>query len=251
MSFFASNINPRKHCFFDRHGGVSKDIFDSLNFNFKSTDSFENIKTNLEIAARYHGLTGSQLAVLHQGVSNSAVYITKATHFKIQADGMVTDKPDLILGITTADCAPVLFADTKHGVIGISHAGWRGALHGIMENTISLMLEKGAVFKDIAAAIGPCLQQQSFEIQNDMLNEFATQNPSNTQFFTRKASEHYLFDMEQFLRQRLLSAGIENITLSGIDTYTDTNYFSYRRCCHQKLITQPGNFPIQLSTITL
>lgn len=251
MSWIAPNLPPKKHFFFDRHGGVSSGRYESLNINRKSADTPENIKQNINIAARYFNLTVENTAFPCQGTSSHAEYINTPSLHKIEADGFVTNKPGILLGITTADCAPVLFADIKNNVIGIAHAGWRGAVRGIMENTLTLMLKYGADLNHIAAAIGPCLQKPSFETRIDMLNEFIKQDTDNKRFFTTISNKRYLFDMEQYLLFRLHKFGIDNITTSGIDTYTSSDYFSYRRECHLGYITTPTDFPVQLSTITL
>ena len=163
-----------------------------------------------------------------------------------------TDRPGIILGITTADCMPVLLADEKHGVIGAAHAGWRGALAGVIENTVKVMLEKGAAVEDIAAAAGPCLQKESFEVQNDMRNLFLDRDKDNERFFTPCAGERWLCDLEAFVRHRFDLIGIKNISFSGIDTYTNPElYFSYRRCRHLGQIAVKDDFPIELSTIRL
>lgn len=251
MTYIAPNIAAEKHCFFNRFGGVSAGLYESLNFNIKSRDAKENIKKNIDLAAQKFGTNGSRIALVNQDISNHAVYIDKPEQFQTFADGMVTDQKNIILGITTADCAPVLFSDTANGVIGISHAGWRGAVKGIMENTVKLMLEHGAKLKNIAAAIGPCLQKSSFETKDDMLNIFTNQDRFNQKFFMAKDDEHYSFDMEAYLIYRIQKIGIENISASQIDTYTNSDYFSYRRNTHLGLISQKSDFPIQLSTITL
>ena len=165
------------------------------------------------------------------------------------------DRPiDLVtkLGFTTADCMPVLLADEKHGVIGAAHAGWRGALAGVIENTVKVMLEKGAAVEDITAAAGPCLQKESFEVQNDMRNLFLDRDKDNERFFTPCAGERWLCDLEAFVRHRFDLIGIKNISFSGIDTYTNPElYFSYRRCRHLGQIAVKDDFPIELSTIRL
>ena len=187
-----------------------------------------------------------------QGHTDKAVYVDRPSRYEIEADGVVTDRPGIILGITTADCMPVLLADEKHGVIGAAHAGWRGALAGVIENTVKVMLEKGAAVEDIAAAAGPCLQKESFEVQNDMRNLFLDRDKDNERFFTPCAGERWLCDLEAFVRHRLDLIGIKNVSFSGIDTYTNPElYFSYRRCRHLGQIAVKDDFPIELSTIRL
>lgn len=248
----AKNLPAAKHAFFGRTGGYSKGIFNSLNFNFKGTDSPQNLSKNLDIAAAYYGLSGKKIVRLNQVHSSKAVYVDRPSQYIIEADGVVTDKTNIILGITTADCIPVLFADYKNGVIGAAHAGWRGALSGIIENTVRKMLEHGADTKNIAAATGPCLQKQNFYVRDDMRDQFLVQSSENSIFFTPIDNGQYLCDLEQYVLNRLNLLGIENTSLSGIDTYSDEkNYFSYRRFCHLNLIKPGGGFGIELSTICL
>ena len=133
-----------------------------------------------------------------------------------------------------------------------AHAGWRGALAGVIENTVKVMLEKGAAVEDITAAAGPCLQKESFEVQNDMRNLFLDRDKDNERFFTPCAGERWLCDLEAFVRHRFDLIGIKNISFSGIDTYTNPElYFSYRRCRHLGQIAVKDDFPIELSTIRL
>lgn len=140
MSWNAPNLPADKHRFFDRHGGVSNGRYESLNVNRKSADAPENIRQNINIAAGTFGMAAAAAAFPCQGVTGHAEYTDAPSLYRIEADGFVTDRPGILLGITTADCVPVLFADFKNGVIGAAHAGWRGAVRGIMENTLALML---------------------------------------------------------------------------------------------------------------
>lgn len=192
MSWNAPNLPADKHRFFDRHGGVSNGRYESLNVNRKSADAPENIRQNINIAAGAFGMTAADAAFPCQGVTGHAEYTDAPSLHRIEADGLVTDRPGILLGITTADCAPVLFADFKNGVIGAAHAGWRGAVRGIMENTLALMLQHGAELKHIAAAVGPCLQKNSFETRTDMLSEFLAQDPEN-QSFSRRPAPNVIF----------------------------------------------------------
>ncbi len=250
--YLAPNLPQEKHAFFGKNGGVSEGIFASFNFNWRSSDKPENIEKNLELIGKFYGLPGSAVMRPKQGHTNTAVYIDCPSRYQIEADGVVTDRPDIILGITTADCMPVLLADEKHGVIGAAHAGWRGALAGVVENTVGIMLEKGAKIEDIAAAAGPCLQKESFEVQSDMRDQFLRQDKANGQFFIPCGTDRWLCDLEAYVWYRLNLIGIKNTSFSGIDTYTNPElYFSYRRNCHQGLISTPGDFPIELSTIKL
>ena len=251
MSYLASNIPAPKHYFFDRHGGVSIGKYASLNASLLSLDAQENIYKNLELTAQHFNNSLNNINILIQGTTNQAVYIDTPSLFSITADGAVTNIPDIILTLRTADCAPILFYDQQNQVIGVAHAGWRGALYGIIENTLDLMCHHGAETKYIAAAIGPCLQKQSFECQKDMRDEFLNHDKSYQNFFTTKDEKHWLFDAENFCIYRLQEYGIQNISASHINTYTDADYFSYRRNCHQNLISAPKDYPSHLSTIVL
>ena len=244
--YLAPNLPADRHAFFGRNGGVSEGIYASFNFNRKSRDKAENIEKNLELVGRFYGLPGNAVMRPCQGHTDKAVYVDRPSRYEIEADGVVTDRPGIILGITTADCMPVLLADEKHGVIGAAHAGWRGALAGVIENTVKVMVE------DIAAAAGPCLQKESFEVQNDMRNLFLDRDKDNERFFTPCAGERWLCDLEAFVRHRLDLIGIKNVSFSGIDTYANPElYFSYRRCRHLGQIAVKDDFPIELSTIRL
>jgi len=251
MSYSASNLPKEKHYFFDRHGGVSSGKYASLNASLRSLDTRENVFKNLEIVAAHYHQPLQNLNILIQGISSQAVYVEHPTQYKISADGMVTDKPNVILALRTADCAPILFYDDKNKIIGAAHAGWRGALRGIIENTLDLMISLGAEKQHIAAVIGPCLQKNSFACQSDMYREFLSADKNYQQFFTVQDDLHWLFDAEKFCVHRLNIYGIQNVQTSGINTYTDENYFSYRRNCHQNLVSAPLDFPSHLSTIML
>lgn len=252
MSYQAPNIPAVKHCFFDRRGGVSSGIYANLNTNPNSRDDPANLHINLCMIAKRFNCDYNNLMLINQGTSNYAVYVNHASQFDLIADGLVTDTKGIILGIRTADCCPVLFYDEANRVIGAAHAGWRGALYGILENTLNLMIERGAQLQTINAALGPCLQMHSFECRQDMYDEFTAQNPEYSAFFIPgRDVNHYQFDLEAFVIRRLQTCGLTNITASGIDTYTDGNYFSFRRNTHRNLIQAPKDYPTHLSTITL
>lgn len=253
MTWSAPNLPQEKHCFFGRKGGVSEGIYQSLNTNFKSRDNKENVRRNCEIIAGHYGLKYDNILRLNQGISNKCVFVTQASQNQIEADGAVTATPGIILCIGTADCAPVLLADYKNGVIGAAHAGWRGAFAGIIENTVSLMLQHGAEIANLAAAVGPCIQQPSCEMGSEVLEQFLSQDQKNQKYFIpAPRPEHYLFDLSAYTADKLRRLGIQNIAVSKDDTYADSeNYFSYRRNTHLGLIRFPADFPVELSTITL
>lgn len=254
MSYKAANLPAEKHCFFGCHGGVSQGVYASLNFNFSSDDSRENLFKNIEIATGKFGLRPENLLLMHQDVSSHVEYVTQASIKEITADGAVTDRPGIMLGISTADCAPVLLADYKHGVIGASHAGWRGAFKGVIENTIELMIAKGARREDICAAVGPCIGQPSYEVDSRFYQQFFDKNQGFSKYFKPGGRESfYQFNLEAFCYDRLKDCGIGSISVSGLDTCAlEKDYFSFRRNTLRGLIKGgPKNFPVELSTIVL
>ena len=248
MSYQASNLDRRRHCFFGSQGGFSAGFYAGLNVNTKSDDDPESVRRNLQTAAEYFGLGYNNLHLLNQGVSSHVEYVEQASQDKVTADGAVTDRPEVVLCIRTADCAPVLLADYEHGVIGAAHAGWRGALSGVIENTLNLMRQKGAVKENIAAAVGPCIGQKSYEVDEAFYRAFA-----RPEYFVPGARDgHYLFDLENFCIGKLREYGIENVTVSGKDTYVlAEEYYSFRRFTHQGLVKKPKCFPTELSAIVL
>lgn len=252
MTWFAPNLPPNKHCFFGSDGGFSQGFYSGLNVNTKSDDDPNHIHTNLQHISQYFGLNKEALNLLNQGVSANVAYISKASWDNVWADGSVTDQKDVILCIRTADCAPILLADYQHGVIGAAHAGWRGAIGGVIQNTIKLMLQKGAVSSNISAAVGPCIAQKSYEVDDDFYKQFISANPQNKQFFISGSPQHYFFNLEAYCVDILKSCQIKDISYSQQDTYAlRDKYYSFRRFSHQGLICKPKCFPTELSAITL
>lgn len=253
MTWQANNLDKDKHCFFGSNGGFSSGKYAGLNANTKSNDDKKCLMKNLQEIANKVGLKKENLMLLNQGVSNKAVFVEEANWDAVVADGTVTTKKGIGLCIRTADCVPVLFEDYKNGVIGAAHAGWRGAFTGIMENVIALMIENGAELKNIKAAIGPCIMQESYEVDENFYNQFLEQSSDNMKYFVEgKRENHFYFDLPKYCFDRLKKAGIENIEVSQLDTYAlQGEYFSFRRFTHQGLVSEPKDFPTQVSVITL
>ncbi len=250
MIYKAPNLPKEKHAFFGSQGGVSTGVYSSLNTNDFSLDSKENVAQNYQLIGEHLGLSKANLCLQRQGVSNIANYVTEAGIYQTVGDGLVTDKKDIILCLRTADCAPVLLADWENGVIGAAHAGWRGALRGVIENTIELMIEKGAKAENIEAAVGPCLLEKSFDAGQDMVDEFAAKSSTYVKYFAPH-QDKFKFDSKSFILDMLKKHPLKSVVFSDIDTYTDENFFSYRRSGHKKEIKQQNDFPTQLSTIKL
>lgn len=235
IPFLTMPAVPTPHAFFTREGGVSKGAFESLNCALGSNDTIENVEENLRRVAWAMKVEPTRLLFCKQIHSATVMTLSQpwAREERPQADALVTREKNIALGILTADCAPVLFCDDKAGVIGAAHAGWRGALSGVCEKTIKAMQALGAAPEHIHAVIGPCIQQNSYEVGPDFPAEFLKQDETNAAFF--KASPkplHFLFDLPAYILQRLRLAGLAQPLSLGLDTRSDeTRFFSYRRRC--------------------
>jgi YfiH family protein len=235
------------HGFFGRTGGVSTGIYDSLNCGPGSDDDPAAVARNREqVADHFH----AELVTLHQVHSATAVPVSVAWgDARPQADGMATRTPGIALGILTADCAPVLFADSQARVIGAAHAGWKGALGGIVESTLAAMEELGAARANIAAAIGPCIAQANYEVGAEFRDTFLKADAANAAFFIASdRAEHFRFDLEGYVRDRLRRAGLRDVKGLSADTYArEADFFSFRRATHR---SEP-NYGRQISAIVL
>lgn len=223
------------HGFLGRRGGVSTGILAGLNVGTGSGDDADAIAENRRRAVDSL-LPGARLVTVFQVHSGDAVYAEKPWPHedRPRADAMVTDKPGLLLGILTADCAPVLFADSAAGVIGAAHAGWRGALAGVTDATIAAMETLGARRNRIAAAVGPCVGQPSYEVDAQFRARFVEADAGNDAFFADGAGGKPHFDLEAYIVARLQEAGLANVAALGLDTYADADrFFSYRRSTHR------------------
>jgi YfiH family protein len=223
------------HGFLGRRGGVSEGVCAGLNVGLGSADDRDSI---LENSRRAVGAVapGSKLVTLHQVHSADAIHVVApfADDSRPKADAMITDRPGLVLGILTADCAPILLADREAGVVAAAHAGWKGALDGVVEATVAGMERRGADRARIAAAVGPCIARRSYEVDEAFLRRFAQADPGHERFFALGREGHHQFDLEGFVVSRLAAAGLERIEALGEDTYSQPDrFFSYRRATHR------------------
>jgi len=222
-----------RYRFFTRENGVSEGAFASLNCGETVGDKPENVRENLRRVARNLHCGRDDLFLLHQTHSSVAVTVTADTpkNGLITADASVTCVSGVFLCIKTADCAPVLFADAKNGVVGAAHAGWRGAVGGVLENTIKAMTEIGAEREHIAAVIGPCIAPQSYTVGRDMVEQFEKADPKASLFFVPADEyETWRFDLAGYVLARLDRAQIGAAEWVGADTYAlKKEFFSYRR----------------------
>ena len=228
-----------RHAFFSRQGGISEGIFASLNCGFGSGDNPDHIAANRANAMKRLDLDEGALLTLYQVHSAKAVVVD--TPWKPgeapQADAAVTKIPGIALGILSADCAPVLLADAATGVIGAAHAGWKGALGGIVEAAVDAMTGLGAKKDQIQAAIGPCIQQASYEVGAEFRVRFMDDDPTNREFFIASSRDgHFMFDLPAFLGRQFDTLGVAYETL-GLDTCADeVRFFSYRRATQRREI---------------
>jgi len=228
-----SALETIRHGFFTRQGGVSTGVYDSLNCGSLTKDSQENIIRNRALVAQQLGVSPENLLTCKQvhGTDVMRVDLPWASLEGPSADAMVTKRPGLALGIVTADCVPVLFADESAGVIGAAHAGWRGAYGDVIAKTIEAMETLGAKRSGIKAAIGPCIWQDSYEVDLDFMDRFLDLDELNNRFFFESDTpDHFLFELPGYVRDRLRKLDIEDIALSPADTCMDeARFFSYRR----------------------
>lgn len=241
--------SPRiAHGFFTRQGGSSTGIFKSLNCGPGSSDAPEAVRVNRHrvIAA----LGGGELCTLHQ-VHSPDVYVVEGSMpaERPKADALVTRMPGMILGILTADCGPVLFADNDARVIGAAHAGWKGAFTGVLENTVAAMENLGAKRERIHAVLGPCIAQPSYEVGPEFVARLVDADAENARFFIPSSKpDHAMFNLPRYVLARLLATGIKTADCVGRDTCAEeAHFFSYRRTT----LRSEADYGRQISAITL
>ncbi len=236
-STLLSDSDGLRHGFFARGGGVSTGLFGSLNCGFGSKDDPAYVATNRRRAAATLGAKSAHLVNVYQVHGDRAVCVERPWKRgdAPKADAMVTDQPGITLGVLTADCAPILLADEASGVIGAAHAGWRGALAGIIQSTVTAMTELGAKSSQIVAAVGPCIGFASYEVGPEFPGPFLHDDQSNAIFFKSAARQnHFLFDLAGYASRRLDNAGVASVDQLAHDTFAEeASFFSYRRALHR------------------
>lgn len=240
-----------RHAFFTRDGGVSRGRYASLNCGFSSEDDPDAVRTN---RARALAALDLPKGALHTGRQvHGATVITARAPWpdppRTEADAVVTDRPGLAVAVLTADCAPVLLAEPVAGVVGAVHAGWRGALAGVIEAAIEAMVALGARPQRLSAAIGPCIGQASYEVGPEYQDAFLADDPTNARFFAPlEGSDRLRFDLKDYVRLRLERAGAGSVQVLGEDTAADPDrFFSNRRTQQQG----GGRFGLLLSAIAI
>jgi YfiH family protein len=236
-SSLLASVPGLRHAFFTREGGVSGGIYAALNGGLGSNDDPAHVAENRRRMAEHVGVAPERFVSLHQIHSPDVLVADRPWQAgpRPKGDALVTRTPGIALGVSTADCGPVLFVDPQARVIGGAHAGWKGALTGVLEATVAAMEKLGASRSGIIAAIGPLIRQESYEVGNEFVARFIEADADNAMFFIPSVREaHAMFDLAGFIRMRLEAAGILMIDDVGLDTYADERFFSYRRSVHRK-----------------
>ena len=235
-SSLLSAVPGLRHAFFTREGGVSEGIYASLNAGVGSRDNPADVVENRRRMAEAMGVAPTHFLTVHQTHSPNVVVATAPWHGERPlADAIVTRTEGLAIGASAADCGPILLVDPSARVIGAAHAGWKGALTGVLESAIDAMEKLGAERAGMVAAIGPLIRQPSYEVGGEFVERFIEADAENTRFFIPSVRDgHSMFDLAGFIRRRLENAGVLMIDDLGIDTYADENFYSYRRSTHRK-----------------
>jgi YfiH family protein len=232
-----ARLSGIRHGFFTRQGGTSADIYGTLNCGLGSKDERGRVVENRDRVARHLGAEPGSVVTVYQVHSATALVIDRPFEpgQVPKADALVTSTPGVVLGALAADCTPVLFVDPKTGVIGAAHAGWRGAVAGIIESTVAAMEQLGAHRADIVAAVGPCIHQPNYEVGPELEAQFVTASADNARFFAippGKTKAH--FDLPGFIAQQLVRTGVGEFTPSPLCTYAHPDLlYSYRRTTHR------------------
>jgi YfiH family protein len=240
-----------RHAFFTRRGGVSKGIYTSLNCGPGSHDDPNDVAANRARAMAALDMPAEALVTCYQIHSTDVITVNAlpGTGEWPRGDALVTASTGVALGVSSADCAPILFADPHDRIIGAAHAGWRGALAGVMDTAVEAMIELGARADNITAAVGPCIGRESYEVGPEFPTPFLEQDQGNALFFSAaERTGHFMFDLSGYVSSRLARLGLGEVLRLDADTCKDeANFFSYRRSCHR----EQGDYGRMLSVITL
>lgn len=231
----ADALAPVRHGFFTRRGGASSGVFAGLNCGTGSSDQHQAVNINRTRVAEAMGVPLEALVGVHQIHSADVATVNGPTMDRPKADALVTNQPDIALSVLSADCQPVLFADPKAGVIGAAHAGWKGALGGVLEATLDAMETLGADRANISAVIGPSISQRAYEVGPEFFEDFMAEDPDFARFFANGEGDRYLFDLPALGLHRLRQAGVGHAEWTRHCTYSDPErFYSYRRATHNK-----------------
>ena len=235
--FFSKKLKKFKnlrHCFFSRKNGFSDGQYKSLNCGLGSNDKKENVLKNLEYVSKKIGCKKESLITLNQRHSSDIIYFDdeNSVKNKLTGDAIVSKVKNIGISILAADCAPILFYDPKKEIIGCAHSGWKGALNGIIKNTVRKFNELNSNNNDLIAVVGPCIKKENYNVREDFYEKFLKRNENYKIFFKKLDAEQYNFDLRGFINNEILSLNIKNIENVEMDTFSESNFFySYRRSC--------------------
>jgi polyphenol oxidase len=232
--YFSKKLNefPNiKHCFFSKNGGISKGIYSSLNCGLGSNDERKNVVNNLSIISKKIGVDKNELFTMNQTHSNKVVVINKDNkHTKrVDADALITDIKDAAICVLTADCVPILIYEKINNIVACVHAGWNGAINGIIENTFNqiIKMNKDNIFY---VAIGPCIGLKNYEVGKELYDKFISENKINEKFFSPSKSSKFLFDLRMYVNFKISKFRIKCVENIDLDTYEEKDkFFSFRR----------------------
>ena len=223
-----------RHCFFSRKNGFSKGCYTSLNCGLGSGDKKENVLKNLNLVSQKMGCKDELLITLNQTHSNEVIYFKNEDSIKnkLPGDAIVTKIKNIGICVLAADCAPILLYDYQKKIIGCIHSGWKGALRGVIENTIKKFKELDSNISSLVAVVGPCIRKENYEVITDFYEKFTNQNPKYGGFFKKIADNKYIFDLRGFINNKISDLNIKNIENIEMDTFTAREtFYSYRRSC--------------------
>jgi YfiH family protein len=226
-----SKFKNLNHCFFSKNGGISNDIYSTLNCGLGSNDRKDNVQNNLDIVSKKIGVARNSLFLMNQTHSNKVVTIDKYNKniLKIDADALVTNIKNIAISVLTADCVPVLIYDDVNRVVACVHAGWRGAVSGIIKNTLNEIIKIGKSNK-IYVAVGPCIGARNYEVGKDFYDKFLKENNKNEIFFLHNKENKFLFDLRKYVNYKIKEFDIEHVENIDFDTYAEKEkFFSFRR----------------------
>lgn len=230
----SDQLNGTRHGFFTRRGGASSGVFEGLNCGRGSSDQKEAVAINRARVAQAMDVAPEALVGVHQIHSNLVSTVSAPPDAPAHADALVTCEPEIALSVLTADCMPVLFADTDAGVVGAAHAGWKGAFDGVLDATLAAMEALGASRDNTVAIIGPCISQAAYEVGPEFVERFLDEDPESARHFANGPGDRALFDLPGFGLRKLRDAGVGTAEWIRHCTYSDARrFYSYRRSCHR------------------
>jgi len=233
--FFSTELKKFKnikHCFFSRKNGVSTGLYKSLNCGLGSDDKKENVTKNLEFVAKNIGCKKQSLITLNQKHTNQIIHFESKDSIKnkLHGDGIITGLKNIAIAVLTADCVPILFYDPNKEIIACVHAGWKGALNGIIKNTVMKFRELNTNSANLIAIVGPCIEKRNYKVRNDLIGKFTKKDKNNAKFFYKVSEENHTFDLRGFVNQEISKLNIKNIENIELDTFSEENlFYSYRR----------------------